>query len=74
MKIKSLFFLPNGNIACFNEAGEQIPELQKSGIDLWTSYAKSLGYNPDDLTEVRLPGGNAKLIKGDDGSYNWQYI
>ena len=45
-KVKSAMFCGNGNIAAFDEANEQIPELQRrSAIELWASDAASRGYD-----------------------------
>lgn len=71
MKIKSLMFLPNGNTACFDERGQQIPELQLGYLQMWCKYAESLGYKPEEINEVLLSSGRAKIIKTEDG-YNWK--
>jgi len=74
-KIKSVFFFPNGNTACFNEKGEQVAELQESWFLMWVKYAESLGYNTSDLKEIRLPSGNAELLTfHDEGKkvFNWK--
>jgi hypothetical protein len=37
---------PNGMAACFNEQGEQIPELQGNLLTHWAEHARYEGYNP----------------------------
>jgi len=41
MNVKTVYVFKNGNVAVFNEKGEQIPELQ---INLF-SWMKKKGYN-----------------------------
>lgn len=72
MKIKTVYFFRNGNTAVFDERGQQIPELQKSWLLLWTKHAKELGYDVLSVDKMLLPdGSNAKLFETMDGDLNW---
>ncbi len=44
-RVKTMILFANGNIAAFDEKGEQIGQLQqKSAIQLWAEFATRLGY------------------------------
>lgn len=74
IKCKSLYFFPNGNTACCDQYGQQIPELQLGYLEMWIKHAQSLGFNPEDLKEIHTPSGRVRLIKLYDGSFNWTSI
>jgi hypothetical protein len=45
LPVKTMMLFANGNIAAFDDKGNQIPELQeKSAIELWAEFAKRIGY------------------------------
>lgn len=72
---KTLTFYPNGNIMAFNEAGEQIQELQAKGwMELFFEFMDSKGYNPAEFTiQSRNNNGEFKEVipyKQQDGSWN----
>jgi hypothetical protein len=69
-----LYMAGNGMVVCSDKAGQQIGELQKSFIQLWTEHAVRMGYDPMDLKEIELPHCRVKLIKLEDGTFNWQHI
>lgn len=78
-KLKTLMFFENGCLACFDDKGQQVPELQDAYITLWIQKAQSIGFNVDDLQEIIMPDGRqVKLIKFqyDDGTtgYNWKHV
>lgn len=56
-RLKSIIFFPNGNVAVFDEEGEQVPELQGSYILKLISKAIALGYEVDEHTQINLPNG-----------------
>lgn len=47
--IKTVLVFENGNIAVFNESGEQIPELQSNLICDWAEKATKAGYSVDQV-------------------------
>jgi len=63
MKVKSLFFFTNGNVAALDENGEQIPDIQvKTWIDVYLEFVSSVsGQQPDDIEEIRLPDGKRAI-------------
>ena len=47
-KVSQMILFIDGAIAAFDEAGEQIPELQDmSAIELWGLYAEAAGFDVD---------------------------
>lgn len=62
-----------GQIAVFDEDGEQIPELQVSLISMWTERAKNLGFEPDKILceFVGHPCPFVRIFKTENG-YNWE--
>ena len=77
-KATTVYFFPNGNVACCDQYGQQIPELQAPFFLAWIEFMIAKGYNPEDLKEINLPSGRAKLITftDDEGKtqYNWQSL
>lgn len=71
-KIKSAIFFPTGQVAVFDERGQQIPELQKPLLLIWAEQAARLGYDPTTLI-VETPAGMVKFFKIENG-YNWQIL
>lgn len=53
---KQVIIFPNGNIAVFNEAGEQMPELQDGWVDF--DYLKKLA--------KALAGSDDATIEGEE--------
>lgn len=72
----TVYFFPNGNTACCDQAGQQMGELQQSWFLMWIEFVKSKGFDPAAIKEIHLPSGRAKLLTftDDDGTvkYNWQ--
>lgn len=58
-KIKSLYLFPNGNVAAFDEGGEQISLVQKIGwLTKYLIYLRDeLGFNIMDIEEIVIPNG-----------------
>jgi hypothetical protein len=69
-KIVSILLFSNGNIAVFDQNGQQVPKLQKNPICERIKKSRKLGYNVDDA-EILLPCGKAKVLKGYD---NYQVV
>jgi hypothetical protein len=68
-----VIFFSNGNTICFDEKGEQVPELQKSWFLLYAQFLESKGIDVQNI-EYQLPsGGYAKIFKTSIG-YNWEVI
>jgi hypothetical protein len=70
--IKSIRFFSNGNVAVFDEIGQQIPELQANIFEMFCERAERLGY---DVTTAQVKADipccpyDGALIKTDDGEY-----
>lgn len=61
-------------IACFNEDGEQIPELQECLLSAWAARAQELGYDVNGL-EVETQQGQIRLVRDDfDLSWNTEHV
>lgn len=68
-QIKSVMVFDNGLVACFDPAGQQIPELQDSLLGEWAKRADALGYEVEGLV-IEGPGGyRLQLFKTEFG-YN----
>lgn len=62
----------NLNIACFDalgDAGEQIPELQKSLPTLFAEHAERCGYDANGVV-IETTTGKWRLFRTDDGGWN----
>jgi len=69
-QVKHLFFFPNGNTAVMDEAGQQIPDLQKSWFLMYVEFLQSKGVKVEDIAEINLPNGKkAEYLKD---VHNWR--
>lgn len=73
--MKSLTFFPNGNVMVFDEAGQQIGELQAKGwMELFFDHMDSKGYNPEEFKILaRNNNGEFEEVipnKQSDGTWN----
>lgn len=69
MKVKSLFFFDNGNIAAFDENEQQIPSIQSQNwLKLYFAFlVKTMGISTNDIEEIKSPKGNdVKAWYGND--------
>lgn len=71
--IKSLTFFPNGNVLAFDEAGEQMPEIQVRG---WMElYFDILELRDVDVTAIEIKAilndGKWKKVLVSKGTYGW---
>jgi len=65
-----VIFFNNGNTGCFDEKGEQIPELQQSWFRLYIKFLKKKGIKNIDKIGFTMPNGdNARYLSKDD---NWE--
>jgi hypothetical protein len=78
-KPKHIILFSNGNVACFDEKDEQIPELQKDGwLIAWLKEMERKGIT--DLTDCKIEtivnGREAEIkpFKTIDGDFNYQII
>jgi len=53
-KLKHVYFCANGNVACFDDQGRQVTELQKDLVTLWLQHAEQQGYSAKDLSGLTL--------------------
>lgn len=74
--IKSLIFLPNGNVAAFDEQGQRIPEMQVKGwMQLFFEYLESKGYDPTKIhIEAILNGGTWKSVAPFKTENGWNQL
>ena len=68
-----VMFFPNGNTACFDEEGEQIPKLQESWFILYLQFLSSNGINPIDI-EYDFPLGDKVSVFEIPNGYNWRIL
>lgn len=66
--IKTVMLFGAGQIAVFDSEGNQVPELQESGLRLWMKHAESLGYSLEGVT-IETAQGNFVPVK-DEGGWN----
>lgn len=64
MKIKNIMLMSNGNIAVFDEMGQQIPELQGSVIVKVMEEAQKRKIELDDDMEILINGERWYKLKG----------
>lgn len=67
--IKDIMVFNMGQIAVFDEKGNQIPELQMNLFLDWCNKADKLGYKIEGLT-VRFMEVEAVIFKTSNGDYN----
>lgn len=53
MKIKTVLIFNNGGMAVFDESGQQVPELQKSWMEMIFEFLQSKGIDPRDIKEIK---------------------
>ena len=71
MKLKNVFFFPNGN-TCATDGKNQIPKLQESWFKLYIKFLKDQGIEVDENIVFNMPNGKkAKYMKEWD---NWEII
>jgi len=60
MKVKSLFFFDNGNVAAFDENEQQITAIQSQNwLKLYFAFLiKTMGISINDIEEIKSPKGN----------------
>lgn len=71
--VNPILVFPNLNIACFNAAGEQIPELQKSIPTLIAEHAEQCGYDLDGAI-ISTHDGNWRMFRTEDGGWNRELV
>lgn len=69
----NIIVFPNFNVACFNAAGEQMPELQKSIPTLLAEHAEKCGYDLNGAV-IETAHGNWKMFRTDDGRWNREAV
>lgn len=59
LKVKSLFFFDNGNVAAFDEYEHQIPEIQSQNwLKLYFAFlSKIFNIDVEDIKEIYNPRG-----------------
>ncbi|KAF0146555.1 MAG: hypothetical protein FD143_3323 [Ignavibacteria bacterium] len=73
-KPTKIIMFGNGNVFAASKRGEQIPELQKSWMQLYCEFLEKNNVDPTEV-EFDLPMGIARVFKCEDESgtwYNWQ--
>ncbi len=66
-----VMFFPNGNTACFDEAGQQVPKLQRSYLGLYCELLNSEGIKPEKVKFIMPNGKEARVFKTEYG-WNWE--
>lgn len=67
-----VIFFPNGNTACFDDAG-QVPILQKSYMQLYIEFLETKGVDPASII-FQLPNGEIARAIRIEGGWNWRFI
>ena len=66
-----VIFFPNGNTACFDKAGHQIPRFQKAYLRLYCEFLKRQGINPEEV-EFTMPNSSKAKVFAIEGGWNWK--
>ena len=69
--VYKVMIFENGMLAVFNDANEQVPELQKPWLELILEFLQSKGISPD---ECSFESNKLMMLpfKRDDGSWSWE--
>lgn len=62
---------PSGNIICFDEKGNQVPELAHSLVEMLVEKAVDLGYKPENI-KIESCGYLLKPYTTEEGEINWE--
>ena len=74
MKIKTILFFPNGNMAVFDYKG-QVPTMQQPWVTLAIESIVAKGAEIDDETVIIMPDTKKiRLFKTSEGNLNWEFI
>lgn len=69
--MKTVYLMPNGVMAVFDEGGKQIGSLQKPYMQLIFDWLLQNGYDPTEF-EYKMPDQRiCHAIKVDEDQYNW---
>lgn len=63
MQIKNVIFFANGNTACFDKDGEQVPECSHSWFNLFREYLEETKGMSIEGIEFEFPNGIKTIIK-----------
>lgn len=73
MKVKEIMFFSNGNIAAFDNNGEQIPEIQKCGwLRMMIAKLRELGV--ENLEEISFLMPNGSKARWDEKLDSWRIL
>ncbi len=68
-----VIFFANGNTAFCDAEGQQVPELQKSYMQLYCEFLVVRGVDPAKV-EFTMPNGSiAKAFLTDEERWNWEF-
>ena len=71
-KMEVLFF-NSGATAVFNkERREQVPELQRSWLLLFTEFLEDKGIDPTEVSYILSQGQRVEVFKTPADGYNWR--
>ena len=76
---KIVRFYSNGNVGCFDDNDEQIPDLQKKGtIELWFEWLEKKGINPINIRRIETIVNNRSVLldpfKTKEGDWNYKIV
>ena len=72
--VRPLMVFTNLNVAAFDRAGKQIPELQKSLASLLAEHIEGCGYDPEGVVIETNFGGWFRLFKTRFGEWNHELV
>ena len=67
---RPLMVFRNLSVAAFDDAGQQIPQLQKSLTSLLAEHMEKCGYDPEGVVVETQWGRSWKLFKTELGTWN----
>mgnify|MGYP001601840011 FL=1 len=72
---KKVILFSNGNTACFDDKGEQIPELQQKGtIQCWLEWMETKGIDPLKIEMINtVINGKDCLLNPFKTEFGWNY-
>lgn len=62
-------FFANGNTAFFDESGAQVPELQRSWLQMYVIFLKEHGVDPTKVDYTLPNGSHAAAFTTRDGDF-----
>ncbi len=72
--VRPIMVFHNLNVAAFDAAGQQIPELQKSLATLLAEHIENSGYNPEGVVVETQWGESWRLFRTQFDTWNHELV